>query len=1028
MISVGNFDNNTFRQLTIDYFRLSKGFELHLLDGKITNVVAQGFGITKGMKEIIVETKDPGLSEFYILNEALNSSTSILNSWYNVQEFYIIFRQRISQKIKDEFSNRIIGKNAVIKILDLEDFQNEVNKISELLPKYNNLFNSWGDAYFNVAANLFNFFVQHKNNWAQHFYKAIEESKFLKDNSRRFFQYDPEENQFGLDPIQIFASFNYSGINQHKRIENLNNLLAALGSSKILNVQIDFQGIPSPIIRSIINNRKIEVQNEIWQFFARIFKDRLNGLTSDDFENLKKWKGISIPSLTMFLFWIDPIEFIPLDVNTVNYLKTTGIISSRPKNFKDYRDLCLKKNTLQEAKFTDINNVFRFIVKEAYSTFESKDIKVNISGSTETLIVKQTGIKENIDQIETRLLKSRKEQYKNFKIIAVRPKKPFDLDHTSRWNKHIKNLNPGTTYCLYQAYKFKSAEDNEIEYEQDLDLDIYNENDLNISISAIVGMNGSGKSAIADLIYLVINKVALAKGISTSESLIDEEVYADLYIKADKLYKISVGKEIETFIYEVNDSNTKYIKSTIESEAEITFQKLDIESLCYTLVLNYSLYGLNSKITGKWIDPLFQKNDSYQIPIVLNPKRDDGKIEVNIEDDLAKARLLMNLLEPRLVNFEENKLPPLSSNAIPKYLKLELNKEKIEVKRIKYKKKTTQENIDLVYQALNLEKNNVIEFFEEAKEYIYYKLLSIAQNYPQYKRFRRYKTWIDNTKVLSTYLKTLKDDKSHITFKFNQAVNYLKYNLYNSKSDNFVIDLSKSIDEIINGSPDPDLRTIDLIPPSFLKTNVYFEHGGDFNSLSSGEKQQIYSINTIAYHLFNLKSVIEYPNIYKYNSVNIIFDEVELYFHPDLQRTYINNLRERILSLDLNGNKDINNINIIFITHSPFILSDIPKPNVLMIEVDKKTKKSLPIENKHESFGSNVHDLLANEFFMENGFMGEFAKKQIIVLSDQLTKSDFITREELEQFEKTIKLIGEPIIRNTLLDLLKQKRNEYDIN
>jgi hypothetical protein len=213
-----------------------------------------------------------------------------------------------------------------------------------------------------------------------------------------------------------------------------------------------------------------------------------------------------------------------------------------------------------------------------------------------------------------------------------------------------------------------------------------------------------------------------------------------------------------------------------------------------------------------------------------------------------------------------------------------------------------------------------------------------------------------------------------------------------------------------------------MIPPSFFKTNVIFEHTGNFDMLSSGEKQQIYSINTIAYHLYNLKSVMEYEDVYKYNSVNIIFDEVELYFHPDMQRRYINNLRERIISLGLNKEKDINNINIIFITHSPFILSDIPKSNILMLKRDEDSKKSLPYNNEEETFGANVHDLLANEFFMEHGFMGEFAKNRISSLSDFLSDSfennvPIDSKWDKLEAGKLITIIGEPLIKDSLSDL-----------
>ena len=58
------------------------------------------------------------------------------------------------------------------------------------------------------------------------------------------------------------------------------------------------------------------------------------------------------------------------------------------------------------------------------------------------------------------------------------------------------------------------------------------------------------------------------------------------------------------------------------------------------------------------------------------------------------------------------------------------------------------------------------------------------------------------------------------------------------------------------------------------------------------------------------------------------------------------------------------NINILFITHSPFILSDIPKQNVLFLENGKPSEKK-----NMNTFGANITDLLADSFFIEDGLM-----------------------------------------------------------
>jgi hypothetical protein len=40
------------------------------------------------------------------------------------------------------------------------------------------------------------------------------------------------------------------------------------------------------------------------------------------------------------------------------------------------------------------------------------------------------------------------------------------------------------------------------------------------------------------------------------------------------------------------------------------------------MIINYSIYGLNTNNMGMWIkSPFTKKNDGYQMPIVMNPYR-----------------------------------------------------------------------------------------------------------------------------------------------------------------------------------------------------------------------------------------------------------------------------------------------------------------------------------------------------------------------------------------------------------------------
>lgn len=168
----------------------------------------------------------------------------------------------------------------------------------------------------------------------------------------------------------------------------------------------------------------------------------------------------------------------------------------------------------------------------------------------------------------------------------------------------------------------------------------------------------------------------------------------------------------------------------------------------------------------------------------------------------------------------------------------------------------------------------------------------------------------------------------------------------------------------------------------------------------------------------------------KYNSINLILDEIELYAHPEMQKQFLNSLLNSIEKIEIN---EIKSINIQFITHSPFILSDIPKQNILYLKTEKRTRNgedvqiAIPqsIEDK-KSFGANITDLLADSFFIEDGLMGDFAKEKITDVINWLNnkQSTIKTKEEAKQI---IEIIDEPILKYKLREMYFENfPKEYD--
>ena len=82
------------------------------------------------------------------------------------------------------------------------------------------------------------------------------------------------------------------------------------------------------------------------------------------------------------------------------------------------------------------------------------------------------------------------------------------------------------------------------------------------------------------------------------------------------------------------------------------------------------------------------------------------------------------------------------------------------------------------------------------------------------------------------------------------------------------------------------------------------------------------------YHLRNLDDNQETEGMIAYNQVCIVMEEVELYYHPEYQKSYLNYLLEQISRAGLSRLKSLN---LVFVTHSPFILSDITRNDILCL-------------------------------------------------------------------------------------------------
>lgn len=334
---------------------------------------------------------------------------------------------------------------------------------------------------------------------------------------------------------------------------------------------------------------------------------------------------------------------------------------------------------------------------------------------------------------------------------------------------------------------------------------------------------------------------------------------------------------------------------------------------------------------------------------------------------------------------------------------------------------------------------------EHAIWYLVYKTIRILEYYPDFfsgglesyqspqffhKKAREHLV----EKWFNSINKDIKE-KTHITLKIRQTLFFLQHSEVSSllltesrieDKSNFLLsgtDYQRYLDcanyfGVVHESQE---LAAALPPPIFLYDFVISRGNSSYyllSRMSSGERQLLNSASAIVYHLKNLANSKPQGTKIIYKQVNIILEEVELYFHPEYQRRFIKYLLDQINNAFL---PDSMAINLLFVTHSPFILSDIPRQNVLFLR-DGSPDRSM----QEDTFGANIHTLLQNGFFLNTVPIGEFAKDKIASMFEILNRSNKISQEDLSMLGDEIPLVSEPLLRSQLMRLYSQRKNFED--
>ena len=539
-------------------------------------------------------------------------------------------------------------------------------------------------------------------------------------------------------------------------------------------------------------------------------------------------------------------------------------------------------------------------------------------------------------------------------------------------------------------------------------------------------------------------------------------VKADLYFICEGTqYKLSC-RDWQTTLYKSTNGNTFEIVSVRDADDPKPLLRNFFYTIStnYSLYAfneeEYEPDGINqvihNDIDGEWLKGLFHKNDGYFTPIVITPYRNKGNINVEKENRLASQRVMILAILSKVqqgdffVNYEPTEIDYRLDLGYKERKEAEYQSEiqerypGMDIRHVIRAFETMWEAyLEELYPSSNVSENSRDKYLT-ALFYLAYKTVKICFTYDDYGKALNVKSLVKAseelsdfkdyvTKSLPKYIKRVIDkilaemndgqgDRNHITLKLSVCMEYM-FNLYAHVSY-WGSQGKKTIRELISGKNITTYNdAVAALPPAFYICNMSFKAknveqvpmdsswGGlweaeefSLNKMSSGERQILYSLSYVLYHIKNIQSVREDENRVAYHNICLIFDEVELYFHPDLQRRFLGMLLEALTWCHIDKEK-IHSIQILMVTHSPFVLTDVFTQNTLYLA------EGVRQEVKQQTFGANYYDMLQNSFFFENTAIGDVASKAISQWIEASNNNEEVASEKIE-------LVGDELIRTYL--------------
>jgi predicted ATPase len=272
-----------------------------------------------------------------------------------------------------------------------------------------------------------------------------------------------------------------------------------------------------------------------------------------------------------------------------------------------------------------------------------------------------------------------------------------------------------------------------------------------------------------------------------------------------------------------------------------------------------------------------------------------------------------------------------------------------------------------------------------------------------YDFMKRYLNYIDQSTEIQHYNKWA-------------VKNYREFNIWIEKNEGFLLKNSSVIDWTcyISTTKDNEKLIFELLE-HYKNTSFPFLYFSFNCGLSTGE----YNFLNIFSNMFSMFKVDSNGNRKLINdteagqieckNVLLLFDEADLSLHPRWQQKFLLWIIQFTTSLFQGVN-----IQIIITTHSPIMLSDFPRDNVIYLDknIDLLTQD---FKRNIKTFGNNIHTLFLDSFFLsDEGTVGAFAEMKINEIAHELIEGKVYDSDK--NILKMINYVGDDLVHNKLME------------